>query len=267
MFEYLEEKHKVTIKLGQIISHDIVKSKSVFPHSNINLRGVKELNSLNRLELAKMALSKMPENYLTGTYDKKTLLNDMAKYIDKRIPQSYEKWSKGGNADNPTKIKVNAAEHGLVYHYEENQPKLKTTAAPKKRNPITKKVNASPKEEKKDPLEGNKKLTVDEQVKEANFVQLNTYLKENDLHLERDEYKATLFAMNGMAIYYQTKSGAIKKASQLFNVTQKSIKQHIDDMNIISERASKNGGAYRKEIGRQSSIANSEFKRRLERED
>jgi hypothetical protein len=238
------------------------------PHQNTSLRPVKEINSLNRLELAQSILLTMPEDYLVGAYDRTELINDMAMYIDKRIPQSYAKWVTRDYEKNPTKMVVKASDYGLIYHFQENEPKSKTTAAAKKRNPITKKVESNKSSGKKEqPLNRNKKLTVTEQVKEANFVQLNSYLRENGLHLEHDEYRATLYTMNGMTIYYQTKSGAIKKASQLFNVTQTSIKKHIEAMNIISERASKNGSSYKREFGRQSAIANSQFKRRLERED
>ena len=81
--------------------------------------------------------------------------------------------------------------------------------------------------------------STDEQVKDANFAQLTQYLRKNRVVVEKKVFRAILFAVNGMTIYMQTKSEAIRMASKYCNVTQKSIKEHIDRMGIVSERALK----------------------------
>ncbi|WP_341285073.1 hypothetical protein [Priestia megaterium] len=120
MFDYLTKKLKFTIKLGKFISHNIVFIKD--SNHVKTARTVEELNSLDRLELAKKALAKMPEDYLTGTYNETDFLNEIALYIDKRIPQSYEKWATRDHSKSPTKIKVSDSKYGLIYHFKENKP-------------------------------------------------------------------------------------------------------------------------------------------------
>lgn len=263
IFDYLPEKFRFTIKLGQIISHEIVK-KSVRNHTP---REPEEINQFDRFELAKDALSKMPKDYLVGNYEKKELIMDMAFYIDKRIPQAYAKWKTLDHSKGPTQMKINAADFGLRYQFKENEKKKKKAISQKVKSPIitpekTKLVKAVDINESKEVKKG-----VDEQVRESNFVQLKKYLSDNGISIGIQEFRAILFTMNGMSLYFQTKSGAIKKASDQFNIPQKMIRNHIDEMGIVSERFSKNKKQFSNKIGRETAIGIKQLQQRLDRED
>ncbi|HDX9701712.1 TPA: hypothetical protein ROY42_005635 [Bacillus thuringiensis] len=119
MFEYLIEKRSFTIKLGQIIAHDIVQHGigSFIGKSAYNL------NRMDRYGLAIDALAKMPKNYLQGSYTQEQLLKDMAIYIDKRIPSAYAKWVAEEEYKAPSHIKASADKYGLLYQFEENYKK------------------------------------------------------------------------------------------------------------------------------------------------
>jgi len=102
-------------------------------------------------------------------------------------------------------------------------------------------------------------VSINEQVREANFVQLTKYLKDNKLSISKDEFKAVLFAMNGMTVYDMTKMNAINKASEKFSVTKKFVKDMIAKLNIVSDRYLKN----KKEFGRTQAIIAQDYKRAL----
>ncbi|WP_242300040.1 hypothetical protein [Bacillus cereus group sp. BfR-BA-01448] len=108
--------------------------------------------------------------------------------------------------------------------------------------------------------------STDEQVKDANFVQLTQYLRKNGVVVEKQVFRAILFAVNGMTIYMQTKSGAIRTASKYCNVTQKSIKEHIDRMGIVSERALKIKSNFGKTTAKAEAISINLLEKRLARE-
>ncbi|MEX3914402.1 hypothetical protein AB4672_21755 [Bacillus paralicheniformis] len=252
VFDYLNKKRHFTIKLGQIISHHIVK----YGGFDAKLRDPEELNHLDRFELAKTAISMMPPDYLEGDYDKETLTKDTAIYIDKRMLQSFAKWIERDHDRGPAQFKIDANQYGLSYHFEENKKKSRS-------------ANGSKSERKKkteNPQVENEKKSIDDQVKESNFVQLKSYLDDSGVFLGSALFRAILFAMNGMTIYNQTKAQAIKKASTYHNVTQKSIKEHIDAMGIVSQRAMDAAKQYKKEYGLQMAGAHS-LNKRLERED
>ncbi|WP_280771393.1 hypothetical protein [Salipaludibacillus daqingensis] len=78
-----------------------------------------------------------------------------------------------------------------------------------------------------------------DQAREANFLELKTFLKNNHLHLPRREFSAVLYAINGMTIYDLRKQDAIKRSSAKYQVTQVSIKKILDKMGIKSNRARK----------------------------
>ncbi|WP_242300039.1 hypothetical protein [Bacillus cereus group sp. BfR-BA-01448] len=119
MFEYLPEKRSFTIKLGQIIAHEIVKNGIMSKES----RSIYDLNMMNRYDLATDALRKMPERYLAGTYTRDEIIKDIAMYIDERIPPAYAKWGAEDNYKAPSRITVSADSYGLIYHFEENRKK------------------------------------------------------------------------------------------------------------------------------------------------
>ncbi|CAG9615137.1 hypothetical protein BACCIP111899_04373 [Bacillus rhizoplanae] len=85
--------------------------------------------------------------------------------------------------------------------------------------------------------------------------------------MEKEEFRAILFAVNGMTIYMQTKLEAIRKASKYCNVTQKSIKEHIDKMGVVSERALKTKSSYGKTMARAEAISINQLEKRLAREN
>jgi len=283
LFTYLPEKKRFTIRLGQFISHSIVKPNSRLGYKD-HLQSPSALNTMNRYELAQSAYEDMPSDLLVGEYSKEQLLHELAVYIDRRIPQSYVKWKEREHDKGPAGMKVKAEDYGFIYHFD------------KEGNPLSEiSVKTSIKQAKKQGEDTLQQFTQDmEEVKnkrtsssqrgrqsvkastdekevispliESNYTRLNTYLQENNLFVERDVYKAVLFAMNGMTTYHQTKASAIKKASQQHSVTQKSIKEHIDAMGIISERASQSGYKPKEVSGKEASLQQA-FKRRLEREE
>ncbi|GAB6537094.1 hypothetical protein bcgnr5378_65370 [Bacillus cereus] len=119
MFEYLSKKRSFTIKLGQIIAHDIVKHGI----GSFVERSAYNLNRMDRYELAIDALKKMPKKYLQGSYTKEQLLKDTAIYIDKRIPSAYAKWVAEEEYRAPSLLNVKASDYGLIYQFEENYKK------------------------------------------------------------------------------------------------------------------------------------------------
>ncbi|HDR7623658.1 TPA: hypothetical protein QCX73_003315 [Bacillus mycoides] len=254
MFEYLTEKRSFTIKLGQIIAHEIVKNGIMSKKS----RSVYDLNMMNRYVLAADALGKMPERYLIGTYSRDEIIKDMAMYIDERIPSAYAKWGAQDDYKAPSKLNVSADSYGLIYYFEENCKTKTKAVATKKRILRSKKVEVK--------IETEVVKSTEEQVKDANFVQLNQYLRKNGVVVEKEEFRAILFAMNGMTIYMQTKSEAIRQASKYCNVTQKSIKEHIDKMGVVSERALKMKNSYGKAMAKAEAISINQLEKRLARE-
>ncbi|PGN45101.1 hypothetical protein [Bacillus thuringiensis] len=254
MFEYLPEKRSFTIKLGQIIAHEIVKNGIMSKES----RSIYDLNMMNRYDLAADALRKMPERYLVGTYTRDEIIKDMAMYIDERIPSAYAKWGAEDNYNAPSKITVSADSYGLIYHFEENRKKKNKAVSTKKQTLKSTEIEVE--------IEIEVTKSKDEQVKDANFVQVTQYLKKNGVIVEKQVLRAILFAVNGMTIYMQTKSSAIRTASKYFNVTQKSIKEHIDRMGIVSERALKTKSNFAKTTAKAEAISINQLEKRLARE-
>lgn len=283
VFTYLPEKKRFTIRLGQYISHSIVKPNSRLGSIG-DLQPPTTLNALNRYELAQSAYDDMPSNLLVGEYSKEQLLHELAVYIDKRIPQSYVKWKEREHDKGPAGMKVKAEDYGFVYHFDKDgnalpessvQTLIKKVKDEHEKTLIqftedmkTSKRNSVANVDTEKRTDASLKTTQPTTAKlaDSNYDRLNAYLQENDLSLDKDLYKAILFAMNGMSNYYQTKTAAIKKASNQHGVTQKAIKEHIDAMGIISERASQNGYTPKEVSGKEATLQYA-FNRRLEREE
>lgn len=113
MFDYIERKKSFLVNLGKYISHEIVTEFNSETGSRI--RTVEELNNLNRLELAKNFTQRKRE-YFKGINITEKIIIDIARYIDERIPQAYEKHLNNRNDKAPTKLNTSAEEYGLIYH-------------------------------------------------------------------------------------------------------------------------------------------------------
>jgi len=277
LFSYLPEKFRFTIRLGQFISHNIVK-----PHKRVgDPLPPQELNKLNREELALNAYRDMPADLLVGEYNKELLLREMAIYIDKRIPQSYVKWKYRDHEKGPSGTAANAKKHGLIYHFDDDGNYFHEDILAERlgslrfsKDPIVKGFEADMRKSTEKVITTKKQIKKEteistetaKQIGDSNYTQLTSYLKDKNVHVDRVLFKAILFAMNGMTTYYQTKQSAIKKASERFDVTQASVKKHIDAMGILSERASQNGKTNKQYSGKEA-IINHVFQRRLEREE
>lgn len=117
MFDYLIEKRKFTIKLGQFISHKIVRPYNI--SDGRMMATVKELNQMDRFDLARKAISIMPKHYLSGDYEISKLIKDTAVYIDQRIHLSFAKWTELDHSKGPAQMKINADDYGLIYHFNQ----------------------------------------------------------------------------------------------------------------------------------------------------
>ncbi|MGG5762638.1 hypothetical protein ACQ3VC_14115 [Bacillus proteolyticus] len=59
-------------------------------------------------------------HYLEGGIPRADMVEHIARYIDKRIPQTYVKWNVNyTDGVAPSRLKVNIANTRLVYHYGE----------------------------------------------------------------------------------------------------------------------------------------------------
>lgn len=111
LFEYLENKQKFVIQLGQYISHEIISHDTY-----------RNYNDLDRLYLAYSFLEWKPyPHYFYGSIPREDLVWDIALYIDKRIPQSYIKWRDKLHDSKPNKVVANRYTTGLIYHFKENR--------------------------------------------------------------------------------------------------------------------------------------------------
>ncbi|MED1088325.1 hypothetical protein [Bacillus mycoides] len=123
MFEYLINKQKFVISLGQFITYNVI-------HETLNdasgrylgrrLRTTEEINELDRIQLAYEFSESVYPHYLEGGIPKVDMVEHIARYIDKRIPQTYVKWNVNyTDGVAPSRLKVNIANTRLVYHYGE----------------------------------------------------------------------------------------------------------------------------------------------------
>lgn len=101
---------------------------------------------------------------------------------------------------------------------------------------------------------------------EDNYDYLVEYLRYEDTFLENKEFRAVLYAMNGMTDYRRTKKQAIKEASNKFKVTQVFIREYIDKLGIVSTRYKENQ-ARRREMYRQEYVLLNQLEERLSREN
>lgn len=127
MFDYIERKKSFLVNLGKYISYEIVTEFTLETGSRI--RTVEELNSMDRLELAKNFTQRRRE-YFKGINITEEIITDIARYIDERIPQTYEKHLNNRNDKAPAKINTSAEEYGLIY-------RLKGSINEKKKTSIT----------------------------------------------------------------------------------------------------------------------------------
>ncbi|PFM59512.1 hypothetical protein COJ48_24800 [Bacillus cereus] len=121
MFEYLINKQKFVISLGQFITYNVI-------HETLNdasgrflgrtLRTAEEINELDRIQIAYEFYESVYPHYLEGGIQRADMVEHIARYIDKRIPQTYVKWNVNyTDGVAPSRLKVNIADTGLVYHY------------------------------------------------------------------------------------------------------------------------------------------------------
>jgi hypothetical protein len=126
MFEYADER-KVKMRIGNYVAHHIVQER---PFSKI-VRSPDQLNRMDRYELAKAFLASGERKYfdrdLRHTPDPEKMLDDIARYIDQRIPKAYATWSDYDSKNtgsqeyvNTEKLEWSAAALGLIYQFPEN---------------------------------------------------------------------------------------------------------------------------------------------------
>lgn len=133
MFDYLENPRTFAMALGNYVSHKVIKTYE--PSVGHRLRTVEEINSLDRIELAKDFFYERFEKYANDSEEHKrilalkpTMINDIAVYIDSRIPKSYYKWSNRRHDIAPSKVRgVKAEDMGLIYWFSENETDLLVT--------------------------------------------------------------------------------------------------------------------------------------------
>lgn len=136
MFDYVQDLHKVKIRIGQYVAHYVVQEK---PFSKI-VRSIEQINAMNRYDLAKAFLESREAKYFyrdVGEYDPERLLDDVARYIDQRIPKAYITWESEQEAD----FNWSAKAKGLIYQFPEHadiEEKIKIEAeAWRKETPAT----------------------------------------------------------------------------------------------------------------------------------
>ena len=118
-FDILFHKKRFLLKLGNYISHQVI---SHFNGKELIFKTEKELNDLNREELASdFYWNFCPSVLFEGMMDRDFLIDEIALYIDKRIPQSYLKYKYELHDTSPSKVNPNDYEHNLIYHYQQNK--------------------------------------------------------------------------------------------------------------------------------------------------
>ncbi|WJE22408.1 hypothetical protein QRY07_11995 [Bacillus cereus] len=96
MFKYLINKQKFVISLGQFITYNVIHetlSDTSCRHVGRRLRTVEEINELDRIRLAYEFYESVYPHYLEGGISRVDMIEHIARYIDKRIPQTYVKWN------------------------------------------------------------------------------------------------------------------------------------------------------------------------------
>lgn len=124
MFEYADER-KVKMRIGNYVAHHIVQER---PFSK-SVRSPDQLNRMDRYDLAKAFLASNERQYfdrdLRHTPDPGKMLDDIARYIDQRIPKAYVTWNEtvitglqqNGNTE---KADWSAAGLGLIYQFPDS---------------------------------------------------------------------------------------------------------------------------------------------------
>ncbi|TKA07942.1 hypothetical protein FA950_06520 [Bacillus thuringiensis] len=93
MFEYLINKQKFVISLGQFITYNVI-------HKTLNdasgrflgrtLRTAEEINELDCIQLAYEFYESVYPYYLEGGISRVDMIEHIVRYIDKRIPQTHK---------------------------------------------------------------------------------------------------------------------------------------------------------------------------------
>ncbi|MGN1400523.1 MAG: hypothetical protein ACI4XL_03395 [Bacillus sp. (in: firmicutes)] len=109
----------------------------------------------------------------------------------------------------------------------------------------------------------NRTVNIGEVKANQNYARLIEYAREKEIHLGKNDFKAVLYAMNGMSIYNRTKQEAVRKAAIKYGVTQASVREHIKGMNFHGEREWRNRREVKKPLRMETDI----LKKRLEREE
>lgn len=75
--------------------------------------------------------------------------------------------------------------------------------------------------------------------KERDYNWLMKKLKSKNMFIEKDLFRACLYVIQSCDIYGKPKSKALKISSKKFEVTQKSIKETLDEIEYITQNQSK----------------------------
>lgn len=123
-----KDKHWLGIKIGEYVSHSLIKDEKK------NLLSVDKINALDRVVAAsnwyesesKWNRQRIDSILATYCYSSALFLNDVAKWIDARIPLAYKKNyyhdSSKGPAGQVMKVDSNGMnEFGFIYHYHSNE--------------------------------------------------------------------------------------------------------------------------------------------------
>ena len=117
MFEYLRNHRQFVVRLGNYISHNIVTYKDT--ERKKVCRTAEELNSLDRYKLAS-DFYYMESTNIEGGYGS-DMIDEIALYIDQRIPQTYEKWLLKMHDKGPANMNTDASKYGLIYKVDVNR--------------------------------------------------------------------------------------------------------------------------------------------------
>lgn len=119
MFKNIKEVNRLKMALGNYVSHNIVNYYDRETNTHY-IRSVEELNSLDRIELAKQFYNDRFLQWGRSVENEEEFIKDVAIYFDGRIPKSYYKWINKKHDSAPGNYIVNAEELGLIYQFKED---------------------------------------------------------------------------------------------------------------------------------------------------
>ena len=127
-FYYVAKPLQFSMKLGNFISHQVVRYTS---KGEACIKTPQQLNNLDRIVLANKFLNGL-SNYCSKYGEIKNpneitsdeFILDIARYIDKRLPQSYYKWKTKSHDKAPSEIQMTddlISSLGFMYHFNEEE--------------------------------------------------------------------------------------------------------------------------------------------------